>query len=134
VAPGKKNAARLGAHLVFVDESGFLLIPSVRRTWAPAGQTPVLRHWQRHDRISVISGIAVSPRRHRLGLYFHLHDANLHAAEVCAFLRMVLRHLRGPVIVVWDNGNIHKGPVVRALCAAFPRLRLEALPPPTRPS
>lgn len=129
MAPRKKNAARLGAHLVFVDESGFLLIPSVRRTWAPAGQTPFLRHWQRHDRISVISGVSVSPRRQRLGLYFQLHDANLHAAEVCAFLRMVLRHLRGPVIVVWDNGHIHKGPLVRALCAAFPRLHLEPLPP-----
>lgn len=128
MAPGKKNAARLGAHLVFVDESGFLLIPSVRRTWAPAGRTPLLRHWQRHDRISVISGLSVSPRRQRLGLYFQLHDQNLHAAEVCGFLREVLRHLRGPVIVLWDGGGIHKGPLVRALGAEFPRLHLERFP------
>jgi putative transposase len=129
VAPRKNNATRLGAHLVFVDESGFLLIPSVRRTWAPIGQTPLLRHWQRHDRISVISALSVSPGRQRLGLYFHLHDDNLHAAEVCAFLRVLLRHLRGAVIVLWDGGNIHKGPLVRALCAAFPRLHLERFPP-----
>jgi hypothetical protein len=32
MAPGKKSAARLGAHLVFADESGFMLIPTVRRT------------------------------------------------------------------------------------------------------
>ena len=129
MAPGKKNAARLGAHLVFVDESGFLLIPSVRRTWAPAGTTPLLRHWQRHDRISVISGLAVSPRRQQLGLYFQLHEQNLHAAEACGFLRDLLRHLRGPVIVLWDGGTIHKGPLVRALCAEFPRLHLERFPP-----
>jgi transposase len=129
VAAGKKNAARLGAHLVFVDESGFLLIPSVRRTWAPVGRTPLLRHWQRHDRISVISGLSVSPRRQRLGLYFQLHDENLHAAEVCGFLRELLRHLRGHVIVLWDGGKIHKGPLVRALCAEFPRLHLERFPP-----
>jgi putative transposase len=129
MAPGKKNASRLGAHLVFVDESGFLLIPSVRRTWAPTGKTPLLRHWQRHDRVSVISGLSVSPRRQRLGLYFQLHDQNLHAAEVCEFLRDLLRHLRGPVIVLWDNGNIHKGPLTRALCAEFPRLHLQAFPP-----
>jgi transposase len=128
LAPDKKNATRLGAHLVFVDESGFLLIPSVRRTWAPRGQTPLLRCWQRHDRISAISGLSVSPRRQRLGLSFQLHDDNLHAPDVCAFVRHLLRHLPGPVIVVWDNGKIHKGPVVRALCAAFPRLHLEALP------
>jgi len=56
LAPGKKNAARLAAHLVFVDESGFLLIPSVRKTWSPVGQTPVVRHRYGHDRISAISG------------------------------------------------------------------------------
>jgi hypothetical protein len=33
VAAHKKNAARLGAHIVFADESGFLLIPNVVRTW-----------------------------------------------------------------------------------------------------
>jgi len=35
-----KKTARLGAHLVFADESGFLLIPNVAKTWAPVGQTP----------------------------------------------------------------------------------------------
>ncbi len=129
MAAGKKNAARLGAHLVFVDESGFLLIPSVRRTWAPRGETPRLYHLQRHDRISVISGISVSPRTRRFGLYFQLHDDNLHALEVCGFLRELLRHLRGHVIVIWDNGAIHKGPLIRALCREFSRLHLEAFPP-----
>ena len=52
LAQGKKNAARLAAHLIFVDESGFLLIPSVRKTWSPVGQTPILHHRYRHDRIS----------------------------------------------------------------------------------
>ncbi len=73
LAAYKKNAARLGAHLVFADESGFQLIPNVVRTWAPQGQTPIHRHRQgRRDKISVISGISVSPRRHRLALYYLL--------------------------------------------------------------
>ena len=33
--PRIKKAAGRGAHLVFVAESGFLLIPKIRRTWAP---------------------------------------------------------------------------------------------------
>jgi transposase len=128
LAEGKKNATRLGAHLAFVDESGFMLIPSVRKTWAPRGQTPILRFWQKHDRISVISGISVSPRRRRFGLYFRMHPKNIQHAEVCDFLRHLLRHLRGPVIVLWDGGRIHKGEAIRNLCRAFPRLRLERLP------
>jgi transposase len=128
VASGKKNTARLGAHLVFIDESGFLLIPSVRKTWAPRGHTPLLRFWQRHDRLSVISGISVSPRRHRLGLYYPIYATNSRQPHVCEFLRDLLRHLRGPVIILWDNGRIHKGPFIRALCHRFPRLRLDFFP------
>ena len=128
MAPGKKNAARLGAHLVFVDESGFLLIPSVRKTWAPRGQTPVLRLWQRHDKLSVISGVSVSPRRRRCGLYYRVQASNIRQPDVCAFLRHLLRHLRGVVIVLWDNGRIHKGPPIAALRQAFPRLHLEFFP------
>ncbi len=39
---GLKNVSRLGAALVFVDESGLLLAPLMRRTWVPCGQTPLL--------------------------------------------------------------------------------------------
>jgi DDE superfamily endonuclease len=77
MAAGKKNATRLGAHIVFVDESGFMMIPAVRRTWAPIGQTPIHRHYYRRDRISVIGGLSVSPNRRRLGLYFRMHAKNI---------------------------------------------------------
>jgi transposase len=128
LAAHKKNAARLGAHIVFVDESGFLLIPPVRKTWAPRAQTPIHCHHQRHDRISVISGVSVSHRRQRTGLYYRLHRKNIQQAEVCSFVRHLLKHLRGHVIVIWDNGRIHKGEPVRALCRRFRRLHLENFP------
>jgi hypothetical protein len=96
----------LGAHIVFADESGFLLIPSVVRTWAPEGQTPIHRHRQgRRDKISVISGISLSPKRHQLGLYYLLFFDNIGQQEVCVFLRELLRHLRGAVIVLLDNSS-----------------------------
>ena len=83
LAWGKKNAARMGAHLVFADESGFLLAPLVAKTWAPRGCTPLLRHRQgRRDKISVISGISLSPKRHRLGLYYLLFFDNIAQEEV----------------------------------------------------
>jgi hypothetical protein len=69
----QKEVQRPKTHLAFLDEGGFLLIPNVRRTWAPRGQTPIVWHRHRHDRISAISAVTVSFRRQRLGLYFHLH-------------------------------------------------------------
>lgn len=129
MAPDKKNAARLGAHIVFIDESGFMLIPHVRKTWAPRGQTPIHKHHYRHDKISAISALTVSPGHKRLGLYFHLHLNNIGQEEVCSFVRSLLRHLRGHVVVVWDNSSTHKGSAIRALCGKYPRLHLEAFPP-----
>jgi len=126
----KKNAGRLGAYLVFADESGFLLIPNVFKTWAPRGQTPLHRHRQgRRDKISVISGISLSPRRHKLGLYYLLYFDNLRQEEVCRFLRELLRHLRGPVLVLLDNSSTHHGEPLHHLLRRHPRLHLEHFPP-----
>jgi transposase len=104
------------------------LLPTVRRTWAPRGQTPVLRHRYRRDKISAISAITVSPRRHRCGLYAHFHLANITHAEVARFLRELLRHIPGPLVVLWDGGPIHHGAAVRALLARHPRLTVERFP------
>ena len=129
MASNKKNAARLGAHLVFADESGFLLAPLVVRTWAPQGSTPLQRHRQgRRDKISVISGISVSPQRQHLGLYYLLFFDNIGQEEVCLFLRELLRHLRGPVIVVLDNSSTHGGPPLARLLRRHPRLHIEHFP------
>ena len=129
MAAGQKNAARLGAHIVFVDESGFLLMPNVLKTWAPRGQTPIHRHHYRRDKVSVISGISVSPVRHRLGLYYQLWLNNIGHGEVCVFLRHLLRYLRGHVIVLLDNSSTHKGEPLRELSRRHSRLHLEYFPP-----
>jgi hypothetical protein len=64
LATDKKSAARRRAHLVLIDESGFLLSPLVRRTLAPRGQTPVLKTWGGHrERVSAIAALTISPRR-----------------------------------------------------------------------
>ena len=129
MASSKKNAARLGAHLVFADESGFLLAPLVAKTWAPRGCTPILRHRRGHrDKISVISGISMSPQQHRLGLYYLLFYDNIAQEEVCVFLRELLRHLRGPVIVLLDNSSTHEGEPLQKLLRQHPRLLIEHFP------
>ena len=128
LAGDKKKARKLKAHLVFLDESGFLLIPNVRRTWAPRGQTPVIYHRYKREKISAISAVTVSPQRQRLGLYVHFHRSNITHAEVAMFLRDLLRHLRGHVIVVLDGGSIHKGGEVEQVLDQHPRLHRESFP------
>jgi hypothetical protein len=89
---------------VFADESGFLLAPLVVKTWAPRGSTPLQHHRQgRREKISVISGISLSPRRHHLGLYYLLFYDHIAQEEVCVFLRELLRHLRGLSSFSWTT-------------------------------
>lgn len=104
------------------------MTPTVRRTWAPRGQTPVIHHWDRRDRVSAISAVTVSPQRQHLGLYLHLYPDNLTHVEVTIFLRHLLRHLRGHVVLVWDRGPIHRGRAITALCRRHRRLHLVDLP------
>ena len=91
-----------------LDDTGLMLQPLVRRTWAPAGQTPVLYSWDRHDRLSALGALTVSPRRRRLGLYFSAQKGNLRAPDVVAFLRAVYRQVRKPLIVVLDRWPAHR--------------------------
>lgn len=105
-----------------------MLIPTRHRTWSPRGQTPLVRYNYRHDRISALAVLTVAPRRARMGLYVQFRQDNFTARQVAKFLRHLLRHLRGPVVLLWDGAKIHKGPHIAAVQAAYPRLHLERFP------
>jgi transposase len=116
------------AHLVFLDESGFFLTPTVRRTLAPRGRPPVLDAWDRRDRLSAISCVTVSPVAGRVGLYFDLLGHNVHGEDVVAFLTDLHRRL-GPLTVVWDRSQIHsKSRAVKAWLASHPGVVAEDFP------
>ena len=105
-----------------------MLIPNVVKTWAPVGETPVITHAYKRDKISLISGVSVSPQQQRLGLYYLLFYDNMGQEEVVLFLRELLRHLRGQVVVLLDNSTIHKGDPIEELRRQYPRLHIEYFP------
>lgn len=103
----------------------------MRRTYAPRGETPILKSWDRHDRISAIGALTVSPKRQRLGLFVTLlgDDANANADDTVSFLHQLRQHIRGPLTIVWDRGKIHdRAAVVRAYLARHPEIVTERFP------
>jgi transposase len=123
-----REAWRRSAYIAFLDESGFFLTPTVRRTLAPRGKTPVLEAWDRRDRWSAISCITLSPVAGRPGLYFDLLDHNVHGEDVVEFLAELHRRV-GRVTVVWDRNNIHgKSKAVKAWLAKHPDVVAEDFP------
>lgn len=109
-----------------------MLTPTVRRTLAPRGQTPVQHAWDRYDRISAISAITISPIRRRLGLYFDLlpTDTNATGEDVVDFVDKLIHHIGRRFTVVWDGHRIHdRAKAVRAHLARHPGIRSERFPP-----
>jgi transposase len=78
--------------------------------------------------VSVISAVTLSPKRRRYGLFFRIHPRNIKSGEVAAFLRGLLRHVRGPLVLVWDRSLIHRGKMVRRLLSRTKRVAEEWLP------
>jgi transposase len=132
MAAHQKKARRQQAHLALIDESGLLMAPLVRRTWAPRGQTPQLaQRCGRREKVSVAAALWLSPLRDRLGLFARTlvndYFDNWYSA---AFLEALLQELPGRVVVIWDGGSLHKGdPIDQLQDLMTDRLSVEKFPP-----
>jgi transposase len=125
LAYDQKGAEEQQQRIFFIDESGFYPLPSVVRTYAPVGNTPILREWWTRDHLSAIS--AISPEGKR---YFHCQDDALNSEDVVAFLEHLLREVPGRMVIIWDGSPIHRSHTIQEFLAngASQRLHLERLP------
>ncbi|MDQ3497909.1 MAG: IS630 family transposase [Actinomycetota bacterium] len=121
----QKKALKEGRTIVFCDQSGFYLLPMVVRTYAPVGQTPILHEHLTRDHLSAMSGITLEGR-----LYMIEQDRAFKGEDVVRFLKHLMRHIPGKLLVVWDGSPIHRSRAVKGFLAAgaASRVRLEQLP------
>lgn len=100
------------------------MAPLVRQTWSPRGHTPVLQHRTRaHQKVSVVAALCVPPTRDHVHMYFRLHpNRNITATEVVAFLRLLQRHLNGPLVLLWDRSRPHRAKTVQAFLTPSARI------------
>jgi transposase len=108
-----------------VDQSGFYLLPTVVRTYAPVGQTPILHEHLSRDHLSVISAITMEGK-----LLMMEQERSFKSQDVVRFLRHLLGEIPGKLLVIWDGSPIHRGRAVKNFLAsgASSRLKLEQLP------
>ncbi len=102
------KAQQEGWTILCVDESAFYLLPGVVRTYAPTGQTPLLRVPLSRDHLSAISGITPDGQ-----LFLHVQDGALRSPDVVHFLQQVLRLVGGKLLVIWDGGPIHRAQPIK---------------------
>ncbi len=125
MARDQKKAEEEGRTLVWIDESGFYLLPGVVRTYAPCGQTPELRVPLTSDHLSVISAITPEGR-----LLMQVQERAYKGPDVVGFLKHVLRHIPGKLLIRWDGAPIHRCQPIKDFLAAgaAERIHLERLP------
>ena len=110
---------------MFVDESAFYLLPLAIRTYAPVGQTPVLKVKLTRDHLSAIGGITPQGK-----LLMQTQDHSYKGPDVVRFLQMLTRKIAGPLLVIWDGASIHRCQAVKTFLAqgGAKRVHLEHLP------
>jgi transposase len=131
LAADQANAVEQGRWLVFADEAGISLTPPVRRTWAPRGQTPILRHrYRRREQVSMAGLLAYRPDGSRTRLLFAFERGAYDTDRLTRVLDRLEGFLGGqPVTLIWDNLAVHRSKAMRAYVATHDWLKLEFLPP-----
>jgi len=120
--------------LGFLDESGISLRPIVRRTWAPKGQTPIIKtsavRWERR---SVIGVITCTPKGRKPKLFLRIFKGTISSKEIIRFFKELVRHLKGrKLILVWDRLPSHRSKEMKEFLKTQKKwLKIEYLPPYT---
>lgn len=118
--------------ILFADEVGFLMNPSVKKTWAPIARTPVVPYRnRRREKVTVLGAVALHPASGHLQLLCDFHpDSYVRGEQAAAFLHRVLAEFptQQHIAVVWDNLSAHRSLIVKELAAQHPRLTLHYLP------
>jgi hypothetical protein len=130
VAQDQKGARAESAWLVFFDESGFSLIPPVRRTWSPCGTTPILRHRMAWKRASMAAALGYHPDGTKARLCFHLQADSYDTDSLIGVLEQLKAFYAGQrVVLIWDGLSSHWSHKMRAYLAAEHHwLTVERLP------
>jgi putative transposase len=136
MAGGKKLAAERGAWICFEDEAGHTLRPPKASTWAPRGQTPVIPvSGKGSGRISVAGLFCVRPGQRSRVLYrIKVHRnrkgerRSFAETDYIALIDAAHQYLKAPIVLIWDNLNIHLSVAMRKLIAARHWLHVIQLP------
>lgn len=121
----RRKAAHERRTLVFVDESGFYLLPGVVRTYGPRGRTPVIDKWLSRDHLSVMAGFTPEGK-----LYTLVRPESLSSSHSVLFLEHVLRQTGRRLLVIWDGSPIHRWGAVREFLSGplGKKVQVETLP------
>jgi transposase len=119
------RARREGAEIHWADETGLSNQANYGRSFAPAGETPVIPRPAARFTQSMISSLT-----NRGTLRFMIYNGALNAGLFVQFLRRLLKDADGKLFIIVDNLRVHRAKLVTAWVARnSERIELFYLPP-----
>jgi len=103
----KKKADKEGLTLTIWDASGFSFVPTCGKTWAPVGETPVLRETPGRHNHTCLGFIKRTPRRHLMRFCHTVFKGAASFEDFVFSLTELHYYCRKKVIVLWDNLPLH---------------------------
>lgn len=115
-----KKGLNIGALLGFLDETGFSDRPTVRRTWAKRGKTPVITVAGGWKNRTLIGTVVTDPlAKGQPKFYAMIPPSSVHAEDCIAYLKYLKRHLKGKkLILLWDGLSAHTAKITRTFVAS----------------
>jgi len=105
------------------------MVSPLKRTWSRRGQTPVIRtSIDHHHRLNILGALLVSPKGKKIRLSIKSYWLSLTGEEVVAFLKQILRLVRGHMVLVWDRHPIHRRALVKEFIQSHKRLHVFEFP------
>ncbi len=121
----QKRAAREGAKIYFADEAASRTDHHSGATWAPVGQTPVVEHVGKRERIGMISAISMRGEMHWM-----VHEESMNSALFTAYLEYLIQDIEGKIFLITDRARYHTSKeTARWLKEHEDRIEMFFLPP-----
>jgi transposase len=109
----RAQARKDGATVYFADEAGLRSDYHAGTTWAPAGQTPIVKATGARHSLNMISAVSAQGR-----LRFSTYTGSFTAARFIEFCKKLLHDTDGPVYLIVDGHPTHKAKTVKKFVAS----------------
>ncbi len=120
----RAEAAATGGRVWFADEAGVRSDYHAGTTWAPVGQTPVVKTTGARHSVNMISAVAPDG-----SLRFSTYTGRITSTEFIDFCKRLLHDAPGPVFLVVDGHPTHRSKATKTFVESTDgRLRLYLLP------
>lgn len=97
-----KRAQEEGAMILWGDESTMCASPNNGTTWAPRGETPVVRVLDSTEKVNVVGTLDNKGRSE-----FMVFQGSMNSKTFCTFIDEIMERYEGKIFLILDNASYH---------------------------